>query len=73
MAYVSQQMKSELAPAIKTILKKALGDKAWMAQNGDRPVVKAMATYLDARDQIAFYPMLGIVHHPLTPICSRCR
>jgi hypothetical protein len=35
------------------VLKKALGDKAWMAQNGDRPVVKAMATYLDARDQIA--------------------
>jgi hypothetical protein len=36
------------------VLKKALSDKNWMAQNGDRPVVKAMATYLDARDQIAF-------------------
>lgn len=36
------------------ILKKALSDKAWMAQNGDRPVVKAMATYLDVRDQIGF-------------------
>lgn len=35
------------------VLKKALSDKGWMAQNGDRPVVKAMATYLDARDQIA--------------------
>ena len=35
------------------VLKKALSDKNWMAQNGDRPVVKAMATYLDARDQLA--------------------
>jgi hypothetical protein len=35
------------------VLKKALTDKGWMAQNGDRPVVKAMATYLDARDQLA--------------------
>ena len=35
------------------VLKKALSDKAWMAQNGDRPVIKAMAVYLDARDQIA--------------------
>jgi hypothetical protein len=35
------------------VLKKALSDKNWMAQNGDRPVVKAMATYLDLRDQMA--------------------
>lgn len=35
------------------VLKKALSDKAWMAQNGDRAVVKAMATYLDVRDQLA--------------------
>jgi len=35
------------------VLKKALSDKAWMAQNGDRAVVKAMATYLDMRDQMA--------------------
>ncbi len=35
------------------VLKKALADKNWMAQNGDRPVVKAMATYLDLREQMA--------------------
>ncbi len=35
------------------VLKKALADKNWMAQNGNRPVVKAMATYLDLRDQMA--------------------
>ena len=35
------------------VLKKALADKAWMAQNGDRAVIKAMATYLDVRDQMA--------------------
>jgi hypothetical protein len=35
------------------VLKKALADKTWMAQNGDRAVVKAMATYLDVRDQMA--------------------
>lgn len=35
------------------VLKKALTDKKWMAQNGNRPVVKAMATYLDIRDQMA--------------------
>jgi len=35
------------------VLKKALTDKKWMAQNGNRPVVKAMATYLDVRDQMA--------------------
>lgn len=35
------------------VLKKALSDKAWMAQNGNRSVVKAMATYLDVREQMA--------------------
>jgi hypothetical protein len=35
------------------VLKKALSDKSWMAQNGERPVVKAMAVYLDLRDQMA--------------------
>ena len=35
------------------VLKKALADKAWMAQNGDRAVIKAMAMYLDVRDQMA--------------------
>jgi hypothetical protein len=34
------------------VLEKALTDKAWMAQNGNRPVVKAMAVYLDARKQL---------------------
>lgn len=34
------------------VLEKALADKAWMAQNGNRPVVKAMAVYLDARKQL---------------------
>jgi hypothetical protein len=35
------------------VLEKALTDKAWMSQNGNRPVVKAMAVYLDARKQLA--------------------
>ena len=35
------------------VLKKALSDKNWMAQNGDRSVVKAMSVYLDLRDQMA--------------------
>jgi len=35
------------------VLKKALSDKNWMRQNGNRSVVKAMATYLDMRDQMA--------------------
>jgi hypothetical protein len=35
------------------VLKKALADKNWMAQNGNRPVIKAMATYLDVREQMA--------------------
>jgi hypothetical protein len=35
------------------VLEKALSDKAWMGQNGNRPVVKAMAVYLDARKQLA--------------------
>jgi hypothetical protein len=35
------------------VLKKALQDKNWMGQNGNRTVVKAMATYLDVRDQMA--------------------
>jgi hypothetical protein len=34
------------------VLETALKDKAWMAQNGNRPVVKAMAVYLDARKQL---------------------
>jgi len=34
------------------VLEKALSDKSWMAQNGNRPVVKAMAVYLDARKQL---------------------
>jgi hypothetical protein len=35
------------------VLEKALKDKKWMAQNGDRAVVKSMALYLEARTQIA--------------------
>jgi len=35
------------------VLEKALKDKKWMAQNGDRAVVKSMALYLEARNQIA--------------------
>jgi hypothetical protein len=35
------------------VLKKALSDKSWMAQNGDRSVVKAMGVYLDLREQMA--------------------
>ena len=35
------------------VLKKALSDKAWMQQNGNRPVIKAVATYLDVREQMA--------------------
>jgi hypothetical protein len=35
------------------VLKKALADKKWMAQNGNRPVIKAVATYLDLREQMA--------------------
>jgi hypothetical protein len=35
------------------VLKRALQDKNWMRQNGNRTVVKAMATYLDVRDQMA--------------------
>ena len=34
------------------VLDKALKDKKWMAQNGDRAVVKSMALYLEARNQI---------------------
>jgi hypothetical protein len=34
------------------VLETALADKAWMAQNGNRPVIKAMAVYLDARKQL---------------------
>jgi hypothetical protein len=34
------------------VLRQALSDKNWMAQNGDRPVVKAMAVYLDVREQV---------------------
>jgi hypothetical protein len=34
------------------VLETALGDKKWMAQNGNRPVIKAMAVYLDARKQL---------------------
>jgi hypothetical protein len=34
------------------VLEQALQDKAWMAQNGDRAVVKAVALYLDARKKI---------------------
>lgn len=34
------------------VLETALADKAWMAQNGNRSVVKAMAVYLDARKQL---------------------
>lgn len=34
------------------VLETALADKKWMAQNGNRPVVKNMALYLDARKQI---------------------
>jgi hypothetical protein len=34
------------------VLETALGDKKWMAQNGNRSVVKAMAVYLDARKQL---------------------
>jgi hypothetical protein len=34
------------------VLGNALQDKNWMAQNGERPVVKSMAVYLDVRDKI---------------------
>lgn len=34
------------------VLKQALADKKWMAQNGNRTVVKNMALYLDAREQM---------------------
>jgi hypothetical protein len=34
------------------VLETALADKKWMAQNGNRSVVKAMAVYLDARKQL---------------------
>ena len=34
------------------VLETALADKKWMAQNGNRPVVKSMAVYLDARKQL---------------------
>jgi hypothetical protein len=34
------------------VLEKALKDKKWMAQNGNRAVVKSMALYLEARKQI---------------------
>lgn len=34
------------------VLEQAFQNKAWMAQNGDRPVVKAVALYLDARKKI---------------------
>ena len=35
------------------IMKTALKDKKWMADNGDRAVVKNIALYLEARDAIA--------------------
>jgi hypothetical protein len=35
------------------ILQTALNDKQWMAQNGNRPVIKNVAMYLDVRQQIA--------------------
>jgi hypothetical protein len=34
------------------VLETALADKKWMAQNGNRAVVKSMAVYLDARKQL---------------------
>jgi hypothetical protein len=34
------------------VLEKALKDKKWMAQNGNRAVVKSMALYLEARKQL---------------------
>lgn len=34
------------------VLGNALQDKNWMAQNGERPVVKSMAVYLDVRGKI---------------------
>ena len=34
------------------VLEKALQDNKWMAQNGERPVIKSMAVYLDTRDKI---------------------
>jgi hypothetical protein len=34
------------------VLQSALADKKWMAQNGDRTVVKNMALYLDVRQQM---------------------
>jgi hypothetical protein len=35
------------------VLEKAITDKNWMAQNGERPVVKNLALYLDLRKQVA--------------------
>ena len=34
------------------VLQQALTDKKWLAQNGNRPVVKSLKVYLDARQQI---------------------
>jgi hypothetical protein len=34
------------------VLGNALQDKNWMAQNGERPVIKSMAVYLDVRGKI---------------------
>lgn len=35
------------------VLETALQDKAWMTANGNRPVVKSLAVYLDVRKKIA--------------------
>ena len=35
------------------ILEQALADKKWLAQNGNRPVVKSLKVYLDVRSQIS--------------------
>jgi hypothetical protein len=35
------------------ILQKAFSDKQWMAQNGDRPVVKSALMYFEVRQQVA--------------------
>lgn len=50
-AYISPDRSKYMRRA--DILSKALQDKKWMAQNGNRPVVKSVALYLDTRNQIA--------------------
>lgn len=49
-AYMSPDRSKYMRRA--SVLAEAFKDKKWLAQNGDRPVVKAVALYLDARKQL---------------------